>query len=219
AADRADDAADRADDAADGAGDPGGGAEPADEQAAGGHLSEAQLEALLFIAERPLARREIATLTGVSRETVDARLGDLELTLAGRGIRLVVDGERVALATAAEAGPLVAHYVGADATRLSQASIETLAIVAYRQPVTRGVVDRIRGVDSDYTLRTLLHRRLIVELGRSAAPGRPFLYGTGIEFLQRFGLSSLAELPVLEADAAGRLAELARASNDAESSG
>ena len=84
---------------------------------------------------------------------------------------------------------------------------ETLAIVAYRQPVTRAAIERIRGVDSDYTVRSLLHRRLIVELGRSDAPGRPFLYGTGFDFLERFGLTSLTELPPVDVDVAARLAE------------
>jgi segregation and condensation protein B len=170
-------------------------------------LTEATLEALLFVAERPLSRREIANLAGVPRDVVDARLGDLEVSLRDRGIRLVIAGERVALATAAEAGPLIARYVGVDAVRLSPASLETLAIVAYRQPVTRAAVERIRGVDSDYTLRSLLHRRLLQELGRSSAPGRPILYGTGFEFLERFGLTTLDELPPLDADVAARLAE------------
>jgi segregation and condensation protein B len=170
-------------------------------------LTEAALEALLFVAERPLSRREIATLAGVDRATVDARLGDLEVTLAGRGIRLVLSGDRVELVTAPEAGALIARYVGADAVRLSPASLETLAIVAYRQPVTKAAIERIRGVDSDYTIRTLLHRRLVTELGRSEAPGRPYLYGTGFEFLERFGLTSLEELPVLDVDVAARLAD------------
>ena len=170
-------------------------------------LTEAALEALLFVAEKPLSRREIATLAGTDRATVDARLGDLEVSLRERGIRLLIDGDRVELATAPEGGALVARYVGADAVRLSPASLETLAIVAYRQPVTKSAVERIRGVDSDYTIRTLLHRRFIVELGRSEAPGRPFLYGTGFEFLERFGLTSLDELPPLDADVAARLAE------------
>ena len=172
-----------------------------------GELSEADLEALLFVAERPLARREIAALAGVDRATVDARLGDLEVSLAARGIRLVLSADRVELVTAPEAGALIARYVGADAVRLSPASLETLAIVAYRQPVTKSAVERIRGVDSDYTIRSLLHRRLVVELGRSEAPGRPFLYGTGFEFLERFGLTSLEEMPVLDVDVAARLAE------------
>ncbi|MEA2608384.1 MAG: segregation and condensation protein [Chloroflexota bacterium] len=181
--------------------------EPAVAEPAPLELSEAALEALLFVAERPLSRREIGSLAGVDRATVDARLGDLEVSLHRRGIRLVIDGDRVELATAAEGGALVARYVGADAVRLSPASLETLAIVAYRQPVTKSAIERIRGVDSDYTIRTLLHRRLVVELGRSEAPGRPFLYGTGFDFLERFGLTSLDELPPLDVDVAARLAE------------
>lgn len=169
-------------------------------------LTEAALEALLFVAERPLTRREIANLAGTDRETVDARLGDLEVALRDRGLRLVIDGDRVELATAPEGGALVARYVGADAIRLSSASLETLAIIAYRQPVTKAAIERIRGVDSDYTVRTLLHRRLVVELGRSDAPGRPFLYGTAFEFLERFGLTSLDDLPPLDVDVADRLA-------------
>ena len=172
-----------------------------------GELTEAQLEALLFVAERPLSRREIAGIARVDRATVDERLGDLEVSLRGRGLRLVVSDERVELVTAPEAGGLIARYVGADAIRLSPASLETLAIVAYRQPVTKAAVERIRGVDSDYTIRSLLHRRLVVELGRSDAPGRPFLYGTGFEFLERFGLTTLEELPPLEVEVAARLAE------------
>ena len=170
-------------------------------------LTERALEALLFVAERPLTRREIAALAGTDRETVDARLGDLEVSLRNRGIQLLLDGDRVELATAAEAGALVARYVGAEAVRLSPASLETLAIVAYRQPITKAAVERIRGVDSDYTMRSLLHRRLIVELGRADTPGRPFLYGTGFDFLERFGMTSLDGLPPLEVDVAARLAE------------
>lgn len=165
-------------------------------------LTEAALEALLFVAERPLSRREIATLAGVDRATVDARLGDLEVSLRGRGLRLLAVDDRVELVTDAVAGALIARYIGADAVRLSPAALETLAIVAYRQPVTKAVIERIRGVDSDYTVRALVHRRLVVELGRAEAPGRPILYGTGFDFLERFGLASLDDLPVLDTDAA-----------------
>src|SRR5215210_8085632 len=188
-------------------------AEPADPVAH--ELPEAQLEALLFVAERPLSRGEIARIAGVDRGTVDARLGDLEVSLADRGIRLVLSGDRVELVTAPDAGALIARYVGADAVRLSPASLETLAIVAYRQPVTKAAIERIRGVDSDYTIRSLLHRRLVVELGRSDAPGRPFLYGTGFDFLERFGLTSLEELPPLDVEVAARLVddELTEAGN------
>ena len=143
----------------------------------------------------------------MDRATVDARLGDLEVSLADRGIRLVLSGDRVELATAPEAGALVARYVGADAVRLSPAALETLAIVAYRQPVTKAAIERVRGVDSDYTVRALLHRRLVVEQGRSEAPGRPILYGTGFEFLERFGLTSTDELPFLDLEIAARLVD------------
>jgi segregation and condensation protein B len=83
-----------------------------------------------------------------------------------------------------------------------------LAIVAYRHPVTRGVVERIRGVDSDSVMRSLLHRRLIAEQGRAETPGRPILYGTSFEFLERFGLTSLDDLPPLDGETAVRLAEV-----------
>ena len=170
-------------------------------------LTAAALEALLFVAEKPLTRREIAVLAGVDRTVVDERLGDLEVSLEQRGIRLVASGERVELVTSPEAGALIARYVGADAVRLSPAALETLAIVAYRQPMTKAAVERIRGVDSDYSLRSLVHRRLVVDLGRADAPGRPILYGTGFDFLERFGLTSLDQLPPLDAEVAARLVE------------
>jgi hypothetical protein len=88
---------------------------------------------------------------------------------------------------------------------MTPAALETLAIVAYRQPVTKAIIERIRGVDSDYSIRGLLHRRLVTELGRADAPGRPILYGTGFDFLERFGLTSLDDLPPLDADIAARL--------------
>ena len=172
-----------------------------------GTLTVAQLEALLFVAERPLARREIATRAGVDRAAGDALLGDLEDALRDRGLRLVAAGDEVQLVTAPDAGSLIARYTGAEGSKLSPAALETLAIVAYRQPVTRGVIERIRGVDSDYVLRTLLHRRLVVEHGRADTPGRPILYGTGFDFLERFGLTSLDDLPPLDTDAAERLVE------------
>jgi segregation and condensation protein B len=170
-------------------------------------LTVSTLEALLFVAEKPLSRRQIASLAGIDREAVDALLGDLEVALRERGMRLLIAGETVQLATSPEAGPLIARYVGSEGVRLSPAALETLAIVAYKQPVTRSTIERIRGVDSDYVVRTLLHRRLIVEQGRAETPGRPILYGTGFDFLERFGLTSLDDLPTLDAEAALRLAE------------
>jgi len=174
---------------------------------AGGSATVADLEALLFVAERPLTRAELRTLARLSAEEVDAKLGDLEVQLSERGIRLISSGERVMLGTSPESGALIARYLGADAVRLSPAALETLAIVAYRQPVTRGVIERIRGVDSGHVVRGLLHRRLIFEQGRAETPGRPILYGTSMEFMERFGLTSLDDLPPLEAEIAAQLAQ------------
>ena len=162
-------------------------------------LTEAALEALLFVAENAaVAARDRGRSPAPTGRPWTPGSATSRCRCGPAGIRLLIDGDRVELATAPEGGALVARYVGADAVRLSPASLETLAIVAYRQPVTKSAVERIRGVDSDYTIRTLLHRRLVVELGRSDAPGRPFLYGTGFEFLERFGLTSLDELPPLD---------------------
>lgn len=166
-----------------------------------------ELEALLFVAERPLSRAEIGRTCRLDAEAVDSLLGDLEVALRGRGVRLVTNGERVELATAPEAGELIARYVGADGVKLTPAALETLAIIAYRQPVTRGGIERVRGVDSDYVVRSLLHKRLIAEQGRAETPGRPILYGTSFGFMERFGLTSLEELPPLDAEVAARLAE------------
>jgi segregation and condensation protein B len=168
------------------------------------------------VAERPLARGELARICRLSTDAIDALLGDLEVSLRDRGVRLVASGDRVELATAPEAGALIARYTGTEGVRLSPATQETLAIVAYRQPVTRGAIERVRGVDSDHVLRTLLHRRLITEQGRADTPGRPILYATTFEFLERFGLTSLDDLPPLDPEAAARLAAetLEQASTD-----
>ena len=173
-----------------------------------GELTEAGLEALLFVAEKPLTRAEIAAAAGVDRTTVDERLGDLEVTLRGRGVRVATNGDHVELVTAPEAGRLIARYVGVDPTpRLTPAALETLAIVAYGQPITRAGIERIRGVDADYALRVLQHRRLVVELGRSDAAGRPILYGTSLDFLERFGLASIQDLPPLSEVTASRVGD------------
>ncbi len=178
-----------------------------DEAETSSGASVADIEALLFVAERPLSRTELRSLGRLSAEEVDEHLGDLEMQLRDRGIRLVSSGDRVMLGTSPESGPLIARYLGADAVRLSPAALETLAIVAYRQPVTRGVIERIRGVDSGHVVRGLLHRRLIHEQGRADSPGRPILYATTMEFMERFGLTSLDDLPPLEADIAAQLAQ------------
>lgn len=165
---------------------------------------EAFFEALLFIAERPLATTEIAELGGVPRLQAEATLAGLaaDLEAAGRGLRLQRNEDAWQLVTAPDVGSRLAAYAAREEARLSPAALEALAVIAYRQPCTRGDVERVRGVDSDYVIRSLLHRRLVAEIGRRDTPGRPILFGTTFTFLERFGLTSLDDLPPLSSTAA-----------------
>jgi segregation and condensation protein B len=168
----------------------------------------AYFEALLFIAERPLSTSELAELAGMPRLHAEAALASLaeELVDAGRGIRLQRLDDAWQLVTAPEVGERLATYAAREEARVTPAALEALAVVAYRQPCARADVDRLRGVDSDYVLRSLLHRRLIAEVGRRDTPGRPILYGTTFTFLERFGLTSLDDLPPLPSEAAAAVA-------------
>ena len=165
---------------------------------------EAFYEALLFIAERPLATAELGELAGVPTLQAEAALSALEERLEedARGIRVQRQDDAWQLVTAPEVGSRLAAYAAREEARLSPAALEALAVVAYRQPCTRGDVERVRGVDSDYVIRSLLHRRLIAEVGRRDTPGRPVLFGTTFTFLERFGLTSLDDLPPLSSAAA-----------------
>jgi len=170
-----------------------------------GNLSlMAQLESLLFVADAPIFTSRLAEALETTPWQVEQALTDLEATYAGRGLRLQWDGNRVQLVTAPEAASYVERFLGLEArTRLSRAALEALAIIAYRQPITRPEIEAIRGVSSDSVLRTLLRVGLIEEVGRASTVGRPILYGTTFEFLQHFGLRSLHELPDLEESLAG----------------
>jgi segregation and condensation protein B len=165
-------------------------------------------EALLFIAERPLSTAEMAQLAGVPAVQAEAGLAALAEDLAEdqRGLRLQRMGDEWQLVTAPEVGARLATYAAREEARLSPPALEALAVVAYRQPCTRGDVERVRGVDSDYVIRSLLHRRLIAEVGRRDTPGRPALFATTFTFLERFGLTSLDDLPPLSSDAAAATA-------------
>jgi segregation and condensation protein B len=161
-------------------------------------------EALLFIAERPLTTAEIAELGGVPKLQAEATLAALaeRLDEDERGIRVQRNEDAWQLVTAPEVGAQLAAYAAREEARLTPAALEALAVIAYRQPCTRGDVERVRGVDSDYVIRSLMHRRLVVEIGRRDTPGRPVLFGTTFTFLERFGLTSLDDLPPLSSDAA-----------------
>lgn len=158
----------------------------------------AGLEALLFAAPGPVTPGQLAAALEVSLQDVEAGLAQLEETYRGRGIRLQRHASKVQLTTAPEAAPLVEKLLGLEAaSRLSRAALETLAIVAYQQPVTRPEIDSIRGVNSDGVLKSLLSKGLVQETGRAERPGRPILYATTSDFLSHFGLASLNELPPL----------------------
>ena len=157
-----------------------------------------KLEVLLFVAPEPVTTAQLAAALDVAPSVVERGLNELDAALASRGLRLQRHGGRFQLTTAPELGELVERFLGLEATtHLSRAALETLAIIAYQQPVTRPQIDAIRGVNSDSMMKSLLNKGLILESGRADGPGRPILYSTTPEFLQHFGLSSILEMPSL----------------------
>ena len=159
-----------------------------------------ELEALLFVSDEPVGSVALAQALGTSRQEVDRLCGELASLYEERGagitLRNVAGGWR--LTTHPDAAEAVERHVLASRhTRLTKAALETLAIVAYKQPVTRHQISSVRGVNSDGVLRALVDRGLVAEVGREEAPGRPVLYGTTPEFLERLGLPSLSALPLL----------------------
>jgi len=161
--------------------------------------TDALLEALLFAAPQPVTVDALAEATGLTVEAIETALKELAERLAQRGTRLQRQKQRLQLISAPEAAPQIEKLLKLQVNlRLSQAALEALAIVAYAQPVTRPQIESIRGVNSDGVLRTLLSAGMVEEMGRAESVGRPMLYGTTFEFLQQFGLQSVAELPPLE---------------------
>jgi segregation and condensation protein B len=159
------------------------------------------LEGLLFAAGAPVpVARLVEALDGPDRKQVMRALDALDARLAedGRGLRLMRVAGGYQLRTLAEHGPWIRRLLGGKPPRLSRALMETLAIIAYRQPSTRPEIEAIRGVDVDGVLSTLLERRLVRIVGRKEAPGRPILYGTTKDFLEVFGLPDLEALPPLK---------------------
>jgi segregation and condensation protein B len=163
----------------------------------------AQLEALLFIAPSSVTPAQLAAALDLPVEEIERGLDDLEAQYTAqssqRGLRVQRHRGRVQLTSAPQAAPMIERFLGLEvSSHLSRAALETLAIVMYRQPVTRPQIDAIRGVSSDGVLKSLLAKGLVQEVGRAEAPGRPILYSVTSEFLQYFGLSSLADLPPLD---------------------
>lgn len=157
-----------------------------------------KLEAMLFVAPEPVALAQLAAALDVTNSVVERGLKELEESLQARGLRLQRHLGRVQLTSAPEMAELVERFLGLEAvSHLSRAALETLAIIAYQQPVTRPQIDAVRGVNSDGMMKSLLSKGLILESGRADGPGRPILYSTTPEFLQHFGINSLMELPSL----------------------
>jgi segregation and condensation protein B len=177
------------------------------------------LEAVLFVAAEPVSSTVLSQLLDSDRATVEASLADMaeayEREGAGIMLRNVAGGWR--LFSHPSASPIVEKFILASRhARLTKAALETIAIVAYKQPVTRHQVAAIRGVNSDGVLGALVDRGLLEEVGRDEGPGRPLLFGTTPEFLERLGLASIGDLPSLapllkepeQEDAVGPGAEL-----------
>jgi segregation and condensation protein B len=158
------------------------------------------IESLLFVAAEPVPVRDLARTLALPLETIEALLEQLMREYGCRGIRIMRHNDQLQLVSAPEAATVVERFLGVQtsATRLSNAALETLAIIAYKQPLTRSGIEAVRGVDASGAVRTLLQRGLITEVGRLQAVGRPVLYGTTEEFLKQFGLPSLAHLPPMD---------------------
>lgn len=154
--------------------------------------------ALLFVAEGPVSVNQLARVLEAKPRELESALGEIEAWLADGGLSLQRQGDRIQVVTAPDLAAYVERFLGLDlSSRLSAAALETLAIIAYRQPTTRAEIESIRGVNCDGVLRTLSTKGLVGEVGRLEQAGRPILYGTTFEFLQHFGLRQVQDLPPL----------------------
>lgn len=157
------------------------------------------LEAFLFVSSSPVLPGRINALFGIDEKTIENAFDELNVKYSGddSALRLIKVAEGYRLSTAPELAPHVKKFFKDQRPRLSRASLETLSVIAYKQPVTRIDVESIRGVNVEGPLWTLLERGLIRIAGRKDAPGRPILYGTTRLFLEHFGLNTLKDLPLL----------------------
>ncbi len=168
------------------------------------------VESLLFVASEPVPITQLAEALEVKVAEVEQALTELNTEIGLRGVRVQRKGDKVQLTTQPECAPFVERFLGLDlTTRLSKPALETLAIIAYQQPVTRAQIEHVRGVNCDAVLATLLNRGLIEELGRLETAGRPIQYGTTFAFLQHFGLRGLEDMPSLQPEEAAALGALA----------
>jgi segregation and condensation protein B len=155
------------------------------------------IEALLFVANYPVPIAKLVEITKISSDEIIKNITDLnkEYEESGRAFRIEKVANGFQMATLPEFSPWIRLLYRAQHQKFSKATLETLAIIAYNQPITKAEIEKIRGVDSSGPLTTLLEKRLIQIHGRAKKPGRPFLYITTREFLRYFGLASLNDLP------------------------
>ena len=157
------------------------------------------IEGLLFVSSEPVTVDHLASVTACEIEQVETALQQLKEICQQRGIRLQRQGKKVQLVSAPEVTDYIERFLGLSASaKLSTPALETLTIIAYRQPITRPEIESIRGVNSDGVLRTLLSKGLVEEVGRLDTVGHPSLFGTTFEFLRYFGLEDLRDLPQLQ---------------------
>lgn len=157
------------------------------------------IESLLFIAAEPVSIAQLMRALELPADAIEAGIEKLNLACIERGIRVQRHGDLLQLVSAPEAAAVIERFLGIGGhQRLSNAALEALAIVAYRQPLTRAQIEAIRGVDCGGVIRVLLGRALIAEVGRLESVGRPILYATTEDFLHQFGLTHLSELPTLD---------------------
>ncbi len=156
------------------------------------------LECVLFVATEPVPMKTLVEVFRVEEQQLQQAMEALEDRLQASGLQLVQVAGGYQLCTRPEYAEVVARYLQPQPSKLSRAALETVAIIAYRQPITLPEIEAIRGVQSEGVIRTLLQRGLIQEVGRKPTAGRPVLYGTTPQFLHYFGLNSLEELPELE---------------------
>ena len=150
------------------------------------------------MAAEPISGAELAEILGVSPAELEELCAELAAAFGGRGVQLTRVAGGYQVATRPEYGPFVAKLHKPERFRLSRAALETLAIIAYKQPVTRPEVEAVRGVNSDSAIDTLAQYQLVCEAGRKETPGRPVLYRTTDSFLGHFGLNSVADLPRID---------------------
>ncbi|GAB6182545.1 SMC-Scp complex subunit ScpB [Thermodesulfovibrio hydrogeniphilus] len=158
------------------------------------------IEALLFVSEKPISIKILQSLLNISERDIKEIIQELmdDYKLRNGGIIIINIEDSYQMVTNPEYGEWVKIFKKLNnSNKLSEQALETLAIIAYKQPITKAEIEKIRGVNSDYAIKTLLEKKLIKIVGKKEVPGRPFMYGTTKEFLKLFGISSLKELPEL----------------------